>query len=97
MIMSDHRIRPIHSEQDYADALARVEALIDMERSDVEDDELDVLATLVEVYEDRHFPMDSPDPIEAIKFRMKSSGLTAGLKKPPPPVNWCPPARPSHD
>lgn len=71
MIMSDHRIRPIHSEQDYADALARVEALMDMERSDVEDDELDVLATLVEVYEDRHFPMDAPDPIEAIKFRMQ--------------------------
>lgn len=71
MIMSDRRIRPIHSEQDYADALARVEALMDMGRSDVEDDELDVLATLVEVYEDRHFPMDAPDPIEAIKFRMQ--------------------------
>ncbi|MBE0454996.1 MAG: transcriptional regulator [Roseovarius sp.] len=71
MIMSDGRIRPIHSEQDYADALARVEALMDMERSDVEDDELDVLATLVEVYEDWHFPMDAPDPIEAIKFRMQ--------------------------
>ena len=60
----DRRIRPIHSEQDYADALARVEALMDMERSDVEDDELDVLATLVEVYEDRHFSMDAPDPID---------------------------------
>lgn len=71
MIMSDHRIRPIHSEQDYADALARVEALMDMERSDVEDDELDVLATLIEVYEDQHFPMDAPDPVEAIKFRMQ--------------------------
>lgn len=71
MIMSDRRIRPIHSDQDYANALARVEALMDMERSDVEDDELDVLATLVEVYEDRHFPMDAPDPIEAIKFRMQ--------------------------
>tara|TARA_R110000850_G_scaffold20172_4_gene60195 strand:- start:520 stop:1746 length:1227 start_codon:yes stop_codon:yes gene_type:complete len=69
--MSDHRIRPIHSEQGYAYALARVEALMDIERSDVEDDELDVLATLVEVYEDRHFPMDAPDPIEAIKFRMQ--------------------------
>jgi HTH-type transcriptional regulator/antitoxin HigA len=71
MIMSDHRIRPIHSEQGYADALVRVEALMEMERSDVEDDELDVLATLVEVYEDQHFPMDAPDPIEAIKFRMQ--------------------------
>ncbi len=71
MIMSDYRIRPIHSDQDYASALARVEALMDMERSDAEDDELDVLATLVEVYEDRHFPMDAPDPVEAIKFRMQ--------------------------
>lgn len=70
-MMSYHRIRPIHSEQDYADALARVEVLMDMERSDAEDDELDVLATLVEVYEDRHFPMDAPDPVEAIKFRMQ--------------------------
>lgn len=76
MIMSDRRIRPIHSEQDYADALARVEALMDMERSDVEDDELDVLATLVEVYEDRHFPMDAPDPIEAIKFRMQQFDMS---------------------
>ena len=52
-MMSDYRIRPIHSEQDYAGALARVEALMDMERSPEEDDELDVLTTLVEVYEDR--------------------------------------------
>ena len=74
-MMSDYRIRPIHSEQDYAGALARVEALMDMERSPEEDDELDVLTTLVEVYEDRHFPMDAPDPIEAIKFRMQQLGI----------------------
>lgn len=61
-MMSEHRIRPIHSEQDYAAALARVEMLMDMGRSPAEDDELDVLATLVEVYEDRRFPMDSPNP-----------------------------------
>ncbi|WP_128292157.1 ImmA/IrrE family metallo-endopeptidase [Afifella aestuarii] len=69
--MSDYRIRPIHSDQDYAAALARVEALMEMGRSPAEDDELDVLATLVEVYEDRHFPMDTPDPLEAIRFRMQ--------------------------
>ncbi|APX89776.1 hypothetical protein BV394_08650 [Brevirhabdus pacifica] len=69
--MNEHHIRPIHSEQDYAAALARVEALMDLDRSEAEDDELDVLATLIEVYEDRHFPMDAPDPIEAIKFRMQ--------------------------
>tara|TARA_R110002072_G_scaffold123127_1_gene258320 strand:+ start:1382 stop:2611 length:1230 start_codon:yes stop_codon:yes gene_type:complete len=75
-MMSEHRIRPIHSEQDYAAALARVEALMDKGRSPAEDDELDVLGTLVEVYEDRRFPMDAPDPVEAIKFRMQQLGMS---------------------
>jgi len=75
-MISEHRIRPIHSEQDYAAALARVEALMDMGRSPTEDDELDVLATLVEVYEDRRFPMDAPNPVEAIKFRMQQLGMS---------------------
>lgn len=75
-MMNEHRIRPIHSEQDYAAALARVEALMDMVRSPAEDDEFDVLATLVEVYEDRRFPMDAPDPVEAIKFRMQQLGMS---------------------
>ncbi len=75
-MMSKFRIRPIHSEPDYADALARVETLMDMDRSPAEDDELDVLATLIEVYEDRVFPMDAPDPVEAIKFRMEQLGKT---------------------
>ena len=74
-MISEHRIRPIHSEQDYAEALAHVEALMDMDRSLAEDNGLDVLATLVEVYEDRHYPIDSPDPIEAIKFRMQQLGI----------------------
>ncbi len=73
-MMREYRIRPIHSEQDYVDALARAEALMDMDRSPAEDDEFDVLATLVEVYEDRLFPMNAPDPIEAIKFRMQQLG-----------------------
>lgn len=75
MTMNEHHIRPIHSEQDYTAALARVEALMDLDRSEAEDDELDVLATLIEVYEDRHFPMDAPDPIEAIKFRMQQLNM----------------------
>lgn len=74
--MNEHRIRPIHTEQDYASALARVEALMDRERSTAEDDELDVLATLVEVYEDRHFPMQIPDPIDAIRFRMQQLAMS---------------------
>lgn len=73
--MSEQHIRPINTEHDYNSALARVEVLMDIEsRSAAQDDELDVLATLVEVYEDRHFPMDAPDPIEAIKFRMEQLG-----------------------
>ncbi len=75
MMTSEHRIRPIHTEHDYAAALARVEVLMDMDRLPAEDDELDVLATLVEVYEDKHYPMDAPDPIEAVKFRMQQLGM----------------------
>jgi len=50
--MSTSRVRPIRTEQDYASALARIEALMDRERSPAEDDEFDALATLVEAYED---------------------------------------------
>ncbi len=76
--MTEYRIRPINSEHDYAAALERIETLMDKNRSGEEDDEMDVLATLVEAYEDRHFPMDAPDPIEAIKFRMEQQGLSQG-------------------
>lgn len=62
--MSASRVRPIRTEQDYTNALARVEALMDRKRSPAEDDEFDALATLVEAYEDWHFPVDDPDPIE---------------------------------
>ncbi|MBC6416652.1 MAG: transcriptional regulator [Rhodospirillales bacterium] len=73
---NDNRIRPLHAEGDYAGALARVEALMDTDRSQAEDDELEVLAGLVEAYEDRHFPMDAPDPIAAIEFRMQQLAMT---------------------
>lgn len=72
--MIDNRIRPIRTEQDYDAALARVELLMETARTEDEDDELDVLATLIELYEDARFPMDAPDPIEAIKFRMEQMG-----------------------
>lgn len=74
-MISEYRIRPINTEQDYSAALARVEHLMEIERSPEQDDELDVLATLIELYEDRHFPMDAPDPIQAIKFRMQQLGM----------------------
>ena len=68
-------IRPIKSTQDYERALARVDELMDAEPDTPEGDELDVLVTLVESYEDKHFPIESPDPVEAILFRMEEMNL----------------------
>jgi HTH-type transcriptional regulator/antitoxin HigA len=70
------KIRPIKTEADHEAALARAWSLMDAKKDTPEADELDVLATLIEAYEDKHFPMDLPDPIEAIKFRMEQQGLT---------------------
>jgi HTH-type transcriptional regulator/antitoxin HigA len=69
-------IRPIKTKRDYQCALARVEELMDAKPGTPGGDELDVLATLVEAYEDKHFPIDAPDPVEAILFRMEQMGLT---------------------
>jgi HTH-type transcriptional regulator/antitoxin HigA len=71
-------INPIRTDEDYRDALREVSVLIDLdpEPGTEEGDRLEVLATLVEVYESRRFPIDASDPIEAIKFRMEQSGLT---------------------
>jgi HTH-type transcriptional regulator / antitoxin HigA len=68
-------IEPIRTANDYTRALARVETLLNAVPGTAEFDELDVLSTLVEVYEDRHHPIDAPDPVEAIKFRMEQMGL----------------------
>ena len=67
-------IRPIRSESDYVDALHRVEALWGSALGTAEGDELDVLVSLVEVYEREHFPIDMPNPIDAIKFRLEQRG-----------------------
>lgn len=69
-------IRPIHNEADHRAALERVEALMDAEPGTEEGDELEVLVALIEAYEDRHYPVEAPDPIEAIRFRMDQQGLT---------------------
>lgn len=69
-------IKPIRCEADYREALADVERLWGTESGTPEGDRLDVLATLIDAYEAEHFPMDPPDPIEAIKFRMEQQGLT---------------------
>ena len=61
---------------DYKDAMAEVEQLRGAKNGTAKGDRLDVLVTLIEAYEARHFPMDPPDPIEALKFRMSQQGLT---------------------
>jgi len=72
--MSD--VKPIRSEADYEAALAEVGRLWGAKAGTPKGDRLDVLATLIDVYETQHFPMDPPDPIEAIKFRMEQQKLT---------------------
>lgn len=71
-------IRPIHTEADYKATLKEISALIELDPDGgtPEGDRLDILATLVQAYEARHFPIDAPDPVEAIKFRMEQSGLS---------------------
>jgi HTH-type transcriptional regulator/antitoxin HigA len=70
------KVRPIKTEADYDAALARADRLMDAEEGTPEADELDVLVTLIEAYEDEHYPMGPPDPIDAIKFRMEQQGLS---------------------
>lgn len=69
-------LKPIRSEADYEAALAEVERLWGAKTGTPEGDRLDVLATLMDVYEAKHHPMDPPDPVEAIRFRMEQQGLT---------------------
>ena len=68
-------IKPIRSEADYEEALAEIERLWGAQEETTDGDRLDVLTTLVEAYENKHFPMDPPDPIEAIRFRLEQQGL----------------------
>ena len=63
-------IRPIKTDADYRAALNDIENLMMGEPDTVEGEKLDILVTLVEAYEAKHFPMDLPDPVEAIKFEM---------------------------
>ena len=68
--------KPIRTKADYQTALAAVARLWGAKSGTSQGDRLDVLATLIEVYEARHYPMEPPDPVEAIKFRMEQQGLT---------------------
>jgi HTH-type transcriptional regulator / antitoxin HigA len=67
-------IKPIKREADYERALRRVEELSDSPEGSAESDELEILATLIEAYEQEHYPIDLADPIEAIKFRLEQTG-----------------------
>ena len=69
-------IRPLRTKKDYEAALAAIEQLMGAKRGSPEGDRLDCLVTLVEAYEARHFPLDLPDPVEAIKFVMEQRSLS---------------------
>lgn len=69
-------IKPIKTEQDYENALERLEELFDAKLGSTKGDELEVLSILIDNYEKEHFPIELPDPIEAIKFRMEQMGYT---------------------
>ena len=71
-------LKPIHTKKDLTRALARIDELIDAKHGTREYDELEILSTLVEVYEEKHCPILPPDPVEAIKFRMDQLGLKQG-------------------
>jgi HTH-type transcriptional regulator/antitoxin HigA len=69
-------IRPIRTKADYRSALKEIEGLMGAAPRTADGDRLDVLVTLVEAWERKHEPMDLPDPVSAIRFRMEQSGLT---------------------
>jgi HTH-type transcriptional regulator/antitoxin HigA len=67
-------IKPIKTEEDYLQALERLEVIFDSKLGTAEGDELEILGILIDQYEQEHFPIDLPDPIDAIKFRMEQMG-----------------------
>ena len=69
-------IRPVKTEADYKAALAEIRKLMNAKRGTHQGERLEVLGALVEAYEREHFPMELPDPVEAIKFRMEQMRLT---------------------
>ena len=69
-------IKPVRTKADHRAALKQIESLMNARANTPEGERLDVLVTLVEAYERKHFPMDMPDPVEAIKFAMEQRGFT---------------------
>lgn len=72
----DMNLKPIKTKKDYQQALDRLELIFDAKKGTKEGDELAILGILIDQYENEHFPIDLPDPIEAIKFRMEQLGYT---------------------
>jgi HTH-type transcriptional regulator / antitoxin HigA len=69
-------IRPIKNNRDYHEALKEIDRLMDARSNTPEGDRLDVLVTLVDAWEEKHWPIDSPDPVAAILFAMEQRGLS---------------------
>lgn len=68
------KVKPIKTKKDYSQAMERLQVLFNAKKGTPEGDELEVLGILIEKYENEHFPVGLPDPIEAIKFRMEQLG-----------------------
>ena len=69
-------LKPIKTKKDYQQALERLELIFDAKKGTKEGNELEIQGILIDQYEKEHFPIDLPDPIEAIKFRMEQLGYT---------------------
>ncbi len=69
------QLKPIKTDADHEAALKEIEQLWGAAEGTADGDRLEILTTLVEAYEEAHFPMDMPDPIEAIKFRLEQQGV----------------------
>lgn len=69
-------IKPIKTKKDYLQSMKRLETLFNAKNGTPEGDELELLSILIEQYEESHFPIDFPDPIEAIRFRMEQMGYS---------------------
>ena len=68
-------IKPIKTQRDYQSALKEIDSLMDAKLNTVRGDRIDVLVTLAEAWEEKHHPIEAPDPIEAIRFAMEQRGL----------------------
>ena len=69
-------IKPIKTETDYQATLKEIESLMNADLDSPEGERLDLITTLVEAYESKHYPMELPDPVAAIRFEMERQGLT---------------------